>query len=64
MYNYIQFHGTKYKITLVPCVYYDSLTLKVTFLNVTFATFVSDAYEDVRHRTCRKNSLLYCLVKF
>nr|DAL94124.1 MAG TPA: hypothetical protein [Caudoviricetes sp.] len=29
MYNYIQFHGTKYKITLVPCVYYDSLTLKV-----------------------------------
>ena len=31
MYNYIQFHGTKYKITLVPCVYYESLTLKVAF---------------------------------
>lgn len=29
MYNYIQFHGTEYKTTFVPCVYYESLTLNV-----------------------------------
>nr|DAM80875.1 MAG TPA: hypothetical protein [Caudoviricetes sp.] len=32
--------------------------MKSDIFNVTFITFVSDAYEDVRHRTCRKDSLL------
>lgn len=39
MYNYIQFHGTKYKIALVPCVYYDSLTHKSDCFYVTLCIF-------------------------